>query len=216
MPYVDGEVLLALTRYLGHQPPPERAEGLQRLAAGFEAQVAAASATLASSWFMLEEHWTCLAAAEAAPLLPPSLVTRLATHCEAYCDFIGRFQVGLDAADPLGAAMPDLIGTYLVTPLVAPHFAPLAARTEAVLATLELVRRVGRPRERVARLERQAHLGLTQLVAAQLGADAERWVPRPTRTRGSLLRSPVSRVVRIDYVQHAGAAFLRASRGPGL
>jgi hypothetical protein len=49
------------------------------------------------------------------------------------------------------------------------------------------------------------------LLQHQIRDDSAYLMPNPAAARGGFLMSDVKRVIRIDFVQHAGSAMLRAA-----
>jgi len=178
--------------------------------------------TFVLDFIFLEDHWTCLAADSAWEALRPSTREAAASYCEAFAAFLGRAQYpALESGDALTSAQPDLAGAYGFSSLLPPHPTPVGSRTEALLATLSMAERRGAPAEVLARLRSAIGLGLGFLLRHQLGHappdDRQRQpddylLAAPRRAKGGFLFSDEDRVIRIDFVQHAGAALWRASR----
>jgi hypothetical protein len=200
--YSSGEAALALAVHARVAPDETLAPAVDRAVA---ALVAHNDRTFATQFFFVEDHWTCIAADAAWPLVAPATRERAARYCEAFAAFIARSQHR--ATDALGRGDPDLVGAYGFTPLLAPHPTPVGSRTEALLATRAMARRLGHDTRLV---DASIADGLAFLLRHQLTDDSLYWAPSPEAARGGVLLSDIGRRVRIDFVQHAGAALLRA------
>ncbi|MBK8480506.1 MAG: hypothetical protein IPL40_04955 [Proteobacteria bacterium] len=146
-----------------------------------------------------EDHWTCIAAEAAWPFVREA---RHLTFCRELAAFGRRAQ--LSAADP---SLADLRGSFGVTPFVLPHNTPVGSRTEANVATARLARRWG---QEDALLRRTVLEALRYLVDQQQRSSGGYLWPRPELALGGITQTPVRSEIRIDYVQHAGMALLRA------
>ncbi len=152
---------------------------------------------LGSRYYYGEEHWTCIAAAEASDRIemPEAL------------DFCGRWAAfNREVQYREGETPWPASGAYGVGPLVVPRLTPVASRTEAFISTHEMARRAGHD---TTELRAQVERGLGMLLRW-------RWDPGPTHlfadpegAHGGLPGSPVELEVRNDYVQHAASAMIR-------
>jgi len=203
--YASGEAALALAAR-ARAVPAEAATLAPAVDRALTALITANDRTFATQFFFVEDHWTCIAAEAAWELLPSTTRARAARYCADFAAFLRRSQHHAD--DALGRADPDLVGAYGFTPLLAAHPTPVGSRTEALLATRAMAARLGHD---TRALDAMIDDGLAFLLRHQLGDDALYWAPAPSAARGGVLLSDVGRRVRIDFVQHAGAALLRAA-----
>jgi hypothetical protein len=204
--YASGEAALALAAR-ARAVPAEAAALAPAVERALTALVTANDRAFATQFFFVEDHWTCIAADAGWGLLSPPTRARAARYCADFAAFLRRSQHRAD--DALGRADPDLVGAYGVTPLLAAHPTPVGSRTEALLATRQMALRLGHD---TRALDAMIDDGLAFLLRHQLTDDALYWAPSPSAARGGLLLSDVGRRVRIDFVQHAGAALLRGAK----
>jgi hypothetical protein len=151
----------------------------------------------AGGFYFGEDHWTCMAAEELAPLAPSSSYERF---CRAYAAFLRRAQFRP------GEAPDTFTGAYGFTPFFPPHTTPAASRTQAMISAYELGRRLGRPDPAI---QAQVLESLRYLLAQQIRPDNAYLMAAPESVVGGWNQSPLRRFVRIDFVQHAGDALLR-------
>jgi len=216
LPYYSGEAAFGLAKRW-HVATPDLqktiADALERAIGFLIGQTASRPFVL--DFIFLEDHWTCLAADAGWDALQPHTREAAARYCEDFCAFLARAQfseAGPDSADAITRAQPDFAGAYGFSPVMAPHPTPVGSRSEALLATLAMAERRRAPPEVIARLRRSLHLGLGFLLRHQLGSPGSDYLlAAPRRAVGGFLFSDEDRVIRIDFVQHAGAALWRAS-----
>jgi hypothetical protein len=103
---------------------------------------------------------------------------------------------------------PELAGGYGLGPMLAPHDTPVGSRSECVISVWRMARRLGWPSDR---LREQILAALEFLLLRQLGDDQLWLAPNPPPARGGIPLSDVKPLVRIDSVQHACLALLRAT-----
>lgn len=153
----------------------------------------------AGRYFVGEEHWTCIAARSAWPHL----------RHERYLDFCSRYATFLRAKQFGGhelSEQPDLAGAYGVTPFFVPGNNPVSSSTETMISAYELSVLHGRPDAQIlGQVLRAGEFLLRQQVTPQ-----SFWA-RAAHAHGAIPSSLVNRIVRIDTVQHACSALLRAS-----
>lgn len=150
------------------------------------------------------DAWTCMAAEELSGT-NASLDRRALGFCRGYAAFLARLQYPDAPSEP----WRDFAGHYGVGHVMVPQAPAAAGFTEAVLATLGLARRLGADE---APLRAQARGALTALARDQLTAANAYRAAAPARAAGGIRRSLVEPEVRIDFVQHAAAAFVRAAQ----
>lgn len=209
--YYTGEAAFALAQ-LAHVPglpPPERARYAEAAGRALTYLTTQQYGYFAGQFFFLEDHWTCLAAEAAWDLVPEPERLRNARFCEDFAAFLRRFQYQPGEAGT--AVQPDLVGAYGFSPLLPPHPTPVGSRSEATLSVLAMAERRGAPARTLEALRRQLELGLKFLLDHQIDDDDAWLMPAPERARGGFHMSEVNRHVRIDFVQHACSALLRAS-----
>jgi hypothetical protein len=192
--YFDGEAAFALAR-LAREFGDARYRDAARRALDW--LTGDAYRHFAGGFYFGEDHWTCMAAEELAPLAPTSSYERF---CRAYAAFLRRaqFQPGQGPA--------AFTGAYGFTPFFPPHTTPAASRTQAMISAYELGRRLGRPDPAI---HAQVLESLRYLLAQQIRPDNAYLMAAPENVLGGWNQSPLRRFVRIDFVQHAGDALLR-------
>jgi hypothetical protein len=151
-------------------------------------------------FFFGEEHWTCQAAEAAWPALQHDRYRRF---CRDYAAFLRR-QAGVPGDFP---DQSDLVGAHYFTPFLMPLNTPTGSHTEAAIAAYLLTRHHGDPDPDI---RAQITATLDYLLAQQVREESD-WNVRSARSHGAITASPVLREVRIDYVQHVGAAMLRGA-----
>lgn len=203
MLYFSGEAAFALAIFDRVAPEPRYRVALDH-ALTFLAKTQYAH--LAGQFFFLEDHWTCLAAEAGWDHLPPGQRASAAGFCAEFAAFLRRTQ--FRPGEAIVGAQPDFAGAYGFTPLLPPHPTPVGSRSEASIAAYQLTRRRGAPDAAV--LE-QVRLGMRFLLQHQIADDGAYLMPNPAAARGGFLMNDVKRFIRIDFVQHAGSAMLRAS-----
>jgi hypothetical protein len=206
--YYSGEALFALAKLL--QAGVDDPRYVDALTRGLDHLTGAAYAYFAGQFFYGEDHWTCLAADAGWERLPPARRLAYARFCDGFASFLARQQFTAD--DAIVAAQPDFLGAYGFSPLLPPHATPVGSRSEALLSIYAMDRRRGPEGAAGARAARRQLLeGLGFLLRHQITDDAAYLMPAPDRARGGFLMSDVKRYVRIDFIQHACSAMLRAA-----
>ncbi|MCC6555581.1 MAG: hypothetical protein IT372_21680 [Polyangiaceae bacterium] len=147
------------------------------------------------------DHWTCLAAREAHPVLPKR---RYLDFCLGYSRFIRRLQY-----EPGAWVNADYEGHYGFSSLLVPQAPGTAGFTEAVVATYELSALHGEP---AADVRAQAEAALAALLRDQLRPDNAWLAPSPESAAGGVRRSLVEPEIRLDFTQHAASALLDGAR----
>jgi hypothetical protein len=203
--YFSGEAALALAKLDSLAPEPRFVAAVDKTLGYLTSDLY--DGAFAANFFYGEDHWTCIALGDAWDRLPAGpRRDRYGDYCEGYAAFARRSQF-LDG-DPALEAQPDLAGSYGFSPLMPPHPTPVGSRTEAFVATFEVAQKRGRSAE-AATLRAQILAAFRFLLAHQLRDDGAYLSPSPKSARGGWLMSDVKRSVRIDFIQHCGAAMLR-------
>lgn len=158
-----------------------------------------------SHWFVGQEAWTCIAAEELHALVPDREAAR-------FCHEIGAFYARTTLG-PTDTPFPEDIGGMGITHVVAPYSGATATVAEALVSAVRLGRAEGWDTSGQATALRDA-LGF--LVRAQLGPDDGFWLLAPDRARGGIVEKATRLDVRIDTVQHAISAMVRATEGQDL
>jgi hypothetical protein len=153
-----------------------------------------------------EDHWTCMAADALWDHLSPDHRVRYTKFCRGFADFLRRMQYSSDEA--MVAHQPELAGSYGFGPILAPHDTPTGSRSECTISVWRMCRRLGWPSDD---LRDQILASMQFLLARQLRDDQLWLAPDPARARGGIPLSDVKPMVRIDSVQHACLALLRAT-----
>jgi hypothetical protein len=195
LPYYTGEAALALVTVAEDLAEPELYAAAGRALSYLATR--GWSFPLASYW-LAEEHWTCQASA--------ALLRAKRPHAEGQglCRRWLEMQRGLLWRSEAPAA--DLLGSFSVVPFVAPRLTPAASRSEAAIAYLDTVR-LGDDEDVATRAQVEPALRL--LLRHQFKPVDAYALRDPALMMGAIPASTVDRDVRIDYVQHAGMAFLR-------
>jgi hypothetical protein len=151
------------------------------------------------------DHWTCIAAEEAWPVLKHR---HYLDFCTGYAAFMRRLQYRPAPDGPVR----DFAGHYGFGYQLVPQAPATAGFTEALLSTVSLARHHGTD---PTALEDDARRAIGALVREQLRPDNSYLAPHPERAVGGFRRSLVEPEIRIDFVQHAASALARAG-GLGL
>lgn len=192
--YYSGEAAFALLRahaVTGDERNLDVARKLMRHLTG------AGWSFLGSRYYYGEEHWTCIAAAEASDRID---VTEALDFCERWAAFNRRIQYR-EGETPWPAR-----GAYGVGPLLVPRLTPVASRTEAFISTYEMARRAGHD---TAALRAQVERGLGMLLRWRWSPGPTHLLADPPAAHGGIPGSPVQLEVRNDFVQHAASAMIR-------
>jgi hypothetical protein len=194
--YYSGEATLALAKL--HSVTGE-SRLIAPLTRALDFLVGAKYDFFLGQFFISEDHWTCIAAEAAWPAVKDPAYLRF---CRQFAELNLRAQIG-----PGFGSMDDLQGAFVVTPYFAPHNTPVGSRTEANVATYLLSEKWGQADRRTRQTIEAA---LRYLVDQQFRPDSGYLFADPLAAAGGMPQTPVRTQVRIDYVQHAGAAMLRA------
>jgi hypothetical protein len=155
----------------------------------------------AGGWIYGEEHWTCISS---EAIWPAVKKTSYLDFCNGYSRFLRDQQAG-EGDFP---SQQDLVGTYNVTPFVMPSNTPAGSRTEAMISTYKLGKNHGRPDKRILK---QILMAAHYLLAQQIRPESDYAVAAKAVGLGAIPGNPVDASVRIDFVQHACSALIRAS-----
>jgi hypothetical protein len=209
--YYSGEAVFALAKLVNLVGPrdPDYARYVAAFDRGLDYLTGKGYDFLAGQFFFGEDHWTCLAVDAGYDALPPAARERYARFCDQFVAFLRRTQ--FTERDSVTQGQPDFVGAYGFSPFLPPHPTPVGSRSETTLSTYLLQRRRGRGDSRDGQATREQILyGLRFLLAHQISDDNAYMMQDPEAARGGFLMSDVKRFVRIDFIQHACSAMLRA------
>jgi hypothetical protein len=193
--YYSGEATLALARAHALTADPGDLDAASR---GLSHLVGPAWRFFGNRYYFGEEHWTCQAMAD--------LWTRAPDH--AALDFCARWQAyGRKLQLSKSDADYDADGAIGVGPFFTPRLTPVASRSEAGIATLDVLLR--EHANSTVALGAQQRRALALLVRRQLRPGPTAIFASPESVYGAMPGSEVDLQLRIDYVQHAGSAMLR-------
>lgn len=193
--YYTGEAALALARLRQVTKDPRYVAPLRR---ALDFLVGAKYDFFLGQFFISEDHWTCIAAEAAYPVVQrPEYLE----FCREFASLNRRTQITKDEA------LGDLWGGFGITPFFIPHNTPVGSRSEANVATYLLSKHLGRPDPLVLDTVRRA---MRYLVDQQIRPESAYLLPNPGAAVGGLTQTPIRAQIRIDYVQHAAAAMVRA------
>jgi len=159
-------------------------------------------------FYFMEDHWTCMALDAGWDSLPVEHRERYARFCDQFISFLGRTQ--FHGGESVVTAQPDFAGAYGFSPLLPPHGTPVGSRSETAISTLRVQQRRGLSPLVIAKTRKQIFDGMQFLLDHQIRDDGAYLMGDPAQARGGFLMSDVARYVRIDFVQHACSAMLRA------
>lgn len=193
--YYSGEAALALARLRQVTQDVRYVAPLRR---ALDFLVGAKYDFFLGQFFISEDHWTCIAAEAAHPAVQrPEYLE----FCREFARLNRRTQIQRDEA------LGDLWGGFGITPFFIPHNTPVGSRSEANVATYLLSQHLGRPDPLVLDTVRRA---MRYLVDQQIRPESAYLLPNPKAAVGGLTQTPIRAQIRIDYVQHAAAAMVRA------
>ncbi len=196
--YFDGEAALALARVYDLTRDAKYLRPLER---AMDWVTGGAYNYFAGSFYFGEDHWTCIAADAAWPHLKKK---QYVDFCEEYSKFLRRAQFHEGEAP----GQDDFVGGYGFTPFFPPNNTPVSSRTETMLSTLRLMENHGRD---ASATRAQVWRSLGFLVRNQLREDNTYMIHDPKLAEGAMMGSFLRRDVRIDYIQHACSAMIRAT-----
>ncbi len=192
--YFSGEAALALVRGAAIEGDAELKSAAARL---LQYLAVDARDALAEPYLMGEEHWTCIAQGEQRELLHED-APGVRDFCERWAAFSRRVQF------EEGETVWDVTGAYGLGPIIPPQITGTASRTEAFAAML-----TGAGGEQDPAIQRQVERGVQALLQHQFRPGPTHLMRRPEAMLGGITGAPGDLVVRNDYVQHAGSAYLR-------
>jgi hypothetical protein len=195
--YFSGEATLAMSRMYAVTEDERYAvaaeKGLDWLVGWYD--------FFAGGYLYGEEHWTCISA---EAIWPKVQKQKYLDFCNGYARFLREQQAGIGDFP----SQPDLVGTYNVTPFVMPNNTPAGSRTEAMISTYLLGKKMGHPE---AAILHQILSAAHYILAQQIRPDSDYAVSSKANGLGGVPGSPIDASVRIDYVQHTCSALIRAS-----
>ncbi len=192
--YYSGEAAFALARAAKRLRDPRYIKAVRK---SLDYLTGPNYAPITMKFLFGEDHWTCIAAEEAWPLVKRD---RYATFCYDFARFQRRHQ--FNSSDHF----KDYEGGYGITPFFPPHLTPAGSRTEAMVATYFLSVHRKEPRPQIAAQIVRAY---KYIVRHQVRLDNSYFFVRPKFTVGAIRKSPIKYDVRIDYVQHTVASMVR-------
>jgi hypothetical protein len=194
--YYSGEAAFALARAHRVTQDPADLEAARRSVAFLTGP---GWSFFGDRYYYGEEHWTCQAVADLWDRVPD----------EAALDFCVRWQAyGRAMQYGPGDSPFDADGGFGVGPVVTPRLTPVASRSEAAAATLDVLRRAGRVNDANV-IDAQLRRSLALLIRAQLRPGRTELFASPALVYGAVPSSEVDLDLRIDYAQHAGSALAR-------
>jgi len=193
--YYSGEAALALAKLHQILPDPALAAAVER---ALDYLTGANYDYFLGQFFIGEDHWTCIAAEAAFPIVNKDAYARF---CYAFAHLNRRVQV-----EPDGGPLADLAGAFGITPFFLPHNTPAGSRTEANVATYRLSVLRGEHQPDILETVRRS---LRYLVDQQFRPEGMYLFARPDEALGGIGQTPLQPVVRIDYIQHTAAAMAR-------
>lgn len=149
-----------------------------------------------SRYFYGEEHWTCQAAASAAPHMD---VDEALAFCMRWLDFQRVLQYRP------GQTPWPVAGAIGVGPVILPRITAVASRVEAGAQIYRVARDRGLP---VGELRRQLEATLSLLLRMRWSPGPVHVLADPAAALGGFPATQASLEVRNDFVQHAGSAML--------
>jgi hypothetical protein len=202
--YYSGEATLALARAHDVTRDPADLDGARR---GLAHLVGPAWSFFGARYYFGEEHWTCQAMADLWDRAPDAAAL---DFCVRWREYDARMM------HAPGETPFDADGSFGVGPVVTPRLTPVASRTEAGAATLDVLARVNADpgpsdRKRRASLRADVRRSFAFLLRHQLRPGLTHLLAAPGETYGAMPGSEVDWQLRIDYVQHAGSAMLRGA-----
>ena len=153
-----------------------------------------------SRYYYGEEHWTCIAVAEARDRLD---TTRGFDFCRRWGDWSHQIQYDADN-HPLPIA-----GAFGVGPFLAPVLTAVGSRTEAHIGIEELYEHHGVDDRQRTRLQETIEAGLEVLMRWQWRPGPIERFADPAGASGGMPSHPLANHSRNDDVQHAGSAWVR-------
>ncbi len=193
--YYSGEATLALARAHALTEDPNDLAAATR---GLAHLVGPAWHFFGDRYYFGEEHWTCQAMADLWDRAPDRAALDFCTRWQAY---------GRKLQLRTGEAVYDVDGAIGVGPVFTPRLTPVASRSEAGIATLDVLLR--EHAGDLEALEDQQRRALALLVRRQLRPGPVAIFASPESVYGAMPGSEVDHALRIDYVQHAGSAMIR-------
>lgn len=193
--YYSGETSLALLR--AHRALGDRAN-LQAAQRALRYLGRRSWNFFASRYYFGEEHWTCMAAAEAVEL--GHAEGDALALCQRWAEY-NRVMQYREGETPWPSA-----GAYGVGPLLVPLLTPVSTRTEAAISLFTARRRMG---QSDAAVRAQIEAGLKFLLRWRFAPGPAHLFAEPQAALGGVPASATLLWVRNDVVQHAASAMLR-------
>jgi hypothetical protein len=198
IPFFTGEATLALARFAAklNERDPDRARFLDAARRAMRWLTVDQYDFFAGKFVFNLEHWTCQAAEALVPYVSPDERERDARFCTELARYERRFQID--------DRFPAWRGAYDYFMLAPPETGSTASITEGMLSSLVLSPEAERPAIRA-----QIDAACAYLISRQR-TRANGYLEADSLDGGFTAADPIS-AVRIDNVQHAGMALLRAA-----
>jgi hypothetical protein len=158
-----------------------------------------------SGFFYGADHWSCLAAQSAWPLLKHK---RYLDFCVGYSRFLQRLQY----REGRGEGDASFDGHYGFGYLSPPQAPATGGFGEGVMATLALAESHGVKPHELSDIYDQARAGLEALVRDQITPHNAWMIKDLEASLGAFRRSLAESEVRVDFVQHAASSLLMSAR----
>lgn len=197
LPYFSGEATFALARGARFTRRPEDLEAAKR---GFVYATRKAWSFFGSRYLPQEEHWTCQTLAELWDRAPDEVGLQ-------YCVDWHTIQRGLQVKP--GEGLQSAVGSFGVSPLVAPRITPAGSRSESAGATLAALLEAHPDSKDVGWLRQQFELGIQFTLQNQVRDFDSIAMDNPELVQGGFPMTTVDGDIRIDTVQHVNAAMIR-------
>jgi hypothetical protein len=202
--YYSGEATLALARAHTVTGDPADLEAARR---GLAHLVGPAWSFFGARYYFGEEHWTCQAMADLWDRAPdPDALD----FCERWRAYDARMM------HAPGETPFDADGSFGVGPLLTPRLTPVASRTEAGVATLDVMLKTNADPAKRAALASELRRSFALLLRQQLRPGLAHLLAAPRETYGAIPGSEVDWQLRVDYAQHAGSAMIRGAAVTGM
>ena len=197
LPYFSGEATFALARGARFTRRPEDLEAAKK---GFVYATRKAWSFFGSRYLPQEEHWTCQTLAELWDRAPDEVGLQ-------YCIDWHIIQRGLQVKP--GEGMDSAVGSFGVSPLIAPRVTPAGSRSESAGATLAALLKAHPDSKDVGWLRQQFELGIQFTLQNQVRSFDSIAMDKPDFVRGGFPMTTVDGDIRIDTVQHVNAGMIR-------
>lgn len=194
--YASQQAVLALAR---HARAVEDEDALARAEKGMDYLAGPYWDHFLGSYFFGQEHWSCLAAEEMYAVRPKPEYAKLCWDIGTYYDAITH--------NPGDTPFSEDAGGMSVTHVFTPYLGGTATAAEAMVSAWRLGAATGRD---TSAIEAQLLSTLDFLARHEITVHDTFWMPRPDLAVGGFVESQTKIKIRIDNVQHAISAMVRA------